>query len=139
MKGKAMTKSIFVNLPVKDLRKSMDFFAALGWPHNPQFTDETAASIVISDTIYAMVMTHEKFATFVDKPIADLKTTVAALIALSVETPEEMNRIVDAAIAAGGREAREKQDYGFMQARTFEDLDGQIWEIVWMNMDAMPQ
>jgi predicted lactoylglutathione lyase len=134
-----MSKSIFVNLPVKDLKASMAFFAKLGWEHNPQFTDETAASIVISDTIYAMVMTHEKFATFVNKPIADLHKTVGALLALSVETTDEMNRIVEAAVAAGGREAREKQDYGFMQARTFEDLDGQIWEIVWMNMDAMPQ
>lgn len=134
-----MTKSIFVNLPVKDLARSMAFFARLGWKHNPQFTDETAASIVISDTIYAMVMTHEKFATFVDKPIADLGKTVGALIAISVDTTDEMNSIVDAAIAAGGRESKPPQDYGFMRARTFEDLDGQIWEIVWMNMEAMPQ
>lgn len=134
-----MSKSIFVNLPVKDLKKSMDFFAALGWPHNPQFTDETAASVVISDTIYAMIMTHEKFASFVAKPIADSHKTASALIALSVETTDEMNRIVDAAVKAGGRESKPKQDYGFMQARTFEDLDGQTWEIVWMNMAEMPQ
>ncbi len=134
-----MGKSVFINLPVKDLAKSMDFFAKIGWPHNPQFTDETAASIVISDTIYAMVMTHEKFASFVDKPIADLKTTVGALIAISVDTTDEMHQIVDAALAAGGRESKPPQDYGFMQARTFEDLDGQTWEIVWMNMAAIPQ
>lgn len=134
-----MAMSIFVNLPVKDLKASMAFFAKLGWAHNPQFTDETAASIVISDTIYAMVMTHEKFASFVDKPIADLRKTAGALIALTADSPEEMNRIVDAALAAGGRESKPAQDYGFMRARTFEDLDGQTWEIVWMNMAEMPQ
>lgn len=134
-----MAKSIFVNLPVKDLQKSMAFFAALGWEHNPQFTDETAASIVISDTIYAMLLTHEKFGEFVDKPVIDAHRAAGALIALSVDTPEEMTRICDAALKAGAREPKPPQDYGFMKQRSFEDLDGHNWEVVWMNLAAMPQ
>ena len=128
-----MAKSIFVNLPVKDLPKSMAFFAALGFAHNPQFTDETAASIVISDTIYAMLLTHDKYRQFTDKPIADTATTSAVLIALSVDTPEEMNRIADAAMKAGASEPKPSQDYGFMKLRTFEDLDGHHWEVLWMD------
>jgi predicted lactoylglutathione lyase len=128
-----MAKSIFVNLPVKDLPKSMAFFAALGWGHNPQFTDETAASIVISDTIYAMLLTHDKYRQFTDKVIADTQKTSAVLIALSVDTPAEVNSIVDAAVKAGAKEPKPPQDYGFMQLRTFEDLDGHHWEVLWMD------
>lgn len=128
-----MGKSIFVNLPVKDLQKSMAFFAALGWSHNPQFTDETAASIVISDTIYVMLLTHDKYRQFTDKPIADAQTTSQVLIALAAETPEEVNRIADAALKAGASEPKPPQDYGFMKLRTFEDLDGHHWEVLWMD------
>ena len=128
-----MGKSIFVNLPVKDLQKSMAFFAALGWSHNPQFTDEIAASIVISDTIYVMLLTHEKYRQFTDKPIADAQKTSQVLIALAAETPEEVNRIADAALEAGASEPKPPQDYGFMKLRTFEDLDGHHWEVLWMD------
>jgi predicted lactoylglutathione lyase len=134
-----MTKSIFVNLPVKDLKKSMEFFASLGWPHNPQFTDDTASCIVISDTIYAMVMTHDKFTEFTGKPLSDPRTAAQALIALSVDTVEEMTKICDAALKAGGKEPKPPQDYGFMKQRSFEDLDGHNWEVVWMNPEGMPQ
>jgi len=128
-----MSKSIFVNLPVKDLQKSMAFFATLGWSHNPQFTDETAASIVISDTIYVMLLTHDKYRQFTDKPIADAQKTSQVLIALAAETPEEVNRIADAALKAGASEPKPPQDYGFMKLRTFEDLDGHHWEVLWMD------
>lgn len=128
-----MGKSIFVNLPVKDLQKSMAFFATLGWSHNPQFTDETAASIVISDTIYVMLLTHDKYRQFTDKPIADAQKTSQVLIALAAETPEEVNRIADAALEAGASEPKPPQDYGFMKLRTFEDLDGHHWEVLWMD------
>lgn len=127
-----MSKSIFINLPVRDLPKSMAFFAALGWSHNPQFTDETAASIVVSDTIYVMLLTHDKFRQFTDKPIAEARTA-EVLIALSVDTPEEMTRIADAALQAGATEPKPPQDYGFMKLRTFEDLDGHHWEVLWMD------
>ena len=127
-----MSTKIFVNLPVRDLNKSMAFFKALGWTFNPQFTDETAACLVISDDIYAMLLTHEKFKQFTDKKIAD-GGSVEALIALGVGSKDEVSRIADAAIKAGGKEAKPPQDYGFMQMRTFLDLDGHHWEIVYMD------
>jgi predicted lactoylglutathione lyase len=123
---------MFVNLPVKDLNKSMAFFKALGWKFNPQFTDETAACMVISDDIYAMLLTHKKFAEFTNKKIAD-NASVEALIAIGVDSKADVNRIADAAIKAGGREAKPPQDYGFMQMRSFLDLDGHHWEILYMD------
>jgi predicted lactoylglutathione lyase len=128
-----MATSIFVNLPVKDLEKSKAFAQALGWKINPQFTDETAASVVISDTIYAMLLTHEKYKTFTSKPIADANKTSQVMIALSCDSKEEVNRIADAALKAGGKEPKPPQDYGFMQLRTFEDLDGHHWEVLYMD------
>jgi predicted lactoylglutathione lyase len=127
-----MTTKIFVNLPVKDLAKSMAFFKTLGWTFNPQFTDDTAACMVISDDIYAMLLTHEKFKQFTDKKIAD-GGSVEALIALGVGSKDEVNRIADAAIKGGGKEAKPPQDYGFMQLRSFLDLDGHHWEILYMD------
>lgn len=128
-----MATSIFLNLPVKDLPKSMAFFRALGWDFNQQFTDETAASLVISDTIYAMLLTHEKFAQFTDKKIADTSTTAQVLICLSQESKEAVHKLVDAAVKAGAKEPRPMQDHGFMINRTFEDLDGHVWEIIYMD------
>ena len=100
-----MATSIFINLPVRDLQKSMAFFAALGWSHNPQFTDETAASIVVSDTIYLMLLTHDKYRQFTDKPLADPHKTSQVIVAFSADTPEDVNRLADAALKAGGKRA----------------------------------
>jgi predicted lactoylglutathione lyase len=127
-----MSTKIFVNLPVKDLKKSMAFFGALGWSFNPQFTDDSAASLVISEDIYAMLLTHEKFAGFTNKKIAD-GSSAEALIAIAVDSKAEVNRIADAAQAAGAQEAKPPQDYGFMQMRSFLDLDGHQWEILYMD------
>lgn len=127
-----MSTKIFVNLPVKDLNKSMDFFKALGWTFNPQFTDATAACLVISDDIYAMLLTHEKFAGFTNKTIAD-SSAAEALIAIGVESKADVSRIADAALTAGGSEAKPPQDYGFMQVRSFLDLDGHHWEVMYMD------
>ena len=127
-----MSTKIFVNLPVKDLDKSMTFFKTLGWTFNPQFTDETAASMVISDDIFVMLLTHKKFAEFTDKKIAD-RSTVEAIIALGVESKTEVNRLADAALKAGGKEAKPPQDYGFMQLRSFLDLDEHHWEVFYMD------
>jgi uncharacterized protein len=127
-----MSTKIFVNLPVKDLNKSMAFFKAVGWTFNPQFTDETAASLVISDDIYAMLLTHKKFSEFTDKKITDAGST-EVLIAIGVDSEAEVNRIADAAMKAGAREAKPPQDYGFMQLRSFLDLDGHHWEILYMD------
>lgn len=127
-----MSTKMFVNLPVKDLNKSMAFFKTLGWTFNPQFTDDTAACMVISDDIYSMLLTHKKFAEFTNKKIAD-STSVEALIAIGVDSKADVNRIADAAIKAGGKEAKPPQDYGFMQVRSFLDLDGHHWEILYMD------
>jgi predicted lactoylglutathione lyase len=128
-----MARKIFVNLPVKDLEKSMAFFKALGFSFNPQFTDATAACMVISDDIFAMLLTREKFAEFTPKEIADASKTTEVLTALSADSQEDVDRLVDAARRAGGKEAGEPKDYGFMYYRSFDDLDGHIWEILWMN------
>lgn len=128
-----MSTKIFVNLPVRDLDRSMAFFRALGWTFNSQFTDETAASLVISEDIYAMLLTHKKYREFTDKEIADTSKTSQCLIALSVDSADEVNRIADAAMKAGARPAKPPQDYGFMKLRSFEDLDGHHWEILHMD------
>lgn len=133
-----MAIQIFVNLPISDLAASMAYYKALGFDHNPQFTDETAACIVISDTIYVMVLTHEKFAQFSDLPIPDAKQQRQALYALSRDSREAVDQIAEAGIAAGGKETRERQDYGFMYSRAIADPDGHTWEYMWMDMSQMP-
>jgi predicted lactoylglutathione lyase len=127
-----VSTKIFVNLPVRDLNKSMSFFKALGWTFTPQFTDDTAACMVISDDIYSMLLTHKKFGEFTDKKVAD-GATAEALIAISVDAKAEVDRIAGAAITAGAKEAKPPQDYGFMQLRSFLDLDGHHWEILYMD------
>lgn len=131
-----MPQMIFVNLPVKDLKKSMGFFEALGFSFNPQFTDDTAACMVISDTIFAMLLTHEKFADFSPKPIADTSQSLEVLTALSRDSREAVDEIVAAALAAGGTTFSEPKDYGFMYAHGFQDLDGHVWEVMWMDEGA---
>jgi uncharacterized protein len=128
-----MPSKIFVNLPVKDLDKSKAFFGKLGYTFNAQFTDETAACMVISDDIYSMLLTEAKFKEFSKKPMADAHKTTEVMIALSMDSKDEVNRVVDAALKAGGSEARDPQDYGFMFLRSFSDLDGHTWEIFWMD------
>lgn len=128
-----MNKNIFVNIAVKDLEKSKEFFGKLGYTFNPQFTDETAASMVIHENIFAMLLTHEKFKEFTKKEIIDSHSATEVLIALSCESKDEVDSMMEKALAAGGKEARDKQDYGFMYARSLEDLDGHIWELVWMD------
>jgi len=134
-----MPQMIFVNLPVKDLPKSMAFFEALGFSFNPQFTDETAACMVISETIFAMLLTREKFADYSPKPIADTSQSLEVLIALSRENREAVDAIVKAALAAGGTTYSEPKDYGFMYAHGFQDLDGHVWEVMWMDPAAVEQ
>lgn len=127
-----MATKIFLNLPVRDLKRSMAFFSELGWTFNKQFTDETAASMVISEDIYCMLLTHEKFMQFSPKAITDTSTSTEVLISLAVETREEVHRLADAAIRAGAK-AEPLMDYGFMIQRAFEDLDGHNWAINYMD------
>ena len=133
-----MAKQIFINLAVKDLKQSADFYTALGFTVNPQFSDDTAKCMVWSDTIFVMLLTHEKFSSFISKPIADTKTAVAGLFSLSVDSVEEVNNIMAAGLAAGGTEPTELRDYGFMQQRTIEDFDGHTWEVFYMDMSKIP-
>lgn len=128
-----MSTKIFVNLAVQDLDRSMAFFQQLGFEFNPQFTDATAACITITDDIYAMLLTHSKFKEFTKKDIVDAHTMTEVLTCLSFDSKDKVNDLVDKAIAAGATEARDPQDYGFMYGRSFNDLDGHIWEVIWMD------
>jgi predicted lactoylglutathione lyase len=134
-----MSKQIFINLAVKDLAKSMEFYSAIGFSNNPQFSDETGKCMVYSDNIFVMLLTHEKFSLFTTKPIADTKTNIAGLFSLSMENIEEVNKMVENGLKAGGIEPTEMKDYGFMQQRTIEDFDGHTWEIFYMDMSKFPQ
>ncbi len=128
-----MSTKIFVNLPIKDLDKSKEFFTKLGYTFNPQFTDDKAACLVISEDIYAMLVTKKFFKTFTPKVIGDATKTTEVLVALSADNREQVDQIVDKALAAGGKINREPTDYGWMYGRSFQDLDGHIWEIIWMD------
>ncbi|CAL9409149.1 hypothetical protein SUDANB6_01616 [Streptomyces sp. enrichment culture] len=133
----AYQQMIFVNLPVSDLDASKKFFTELGYTINPQFSDENAASVVISDAIVAMLLTKPFYATFTDKEIADASKTSEVLIALSAESREKVDELVDRAISLGGTATGRTQDLGFMYGRAFDDLDGHTWEVVWMDPAAV--
>lgn len=132
-----MATKIFVNLPVKDLDKAKAFFGKLGYTFNTQFTDEKAACMVISEDIYAMLLTEPFFKTFIDKEIADTSRCKEALICLSADSREQVDELMNKAIAAGAKTPREKNDMGFMYSHGFEDLDGHTWEIMWMDPAAI--
>ncbi|MBP6386807.1 MAG: glyoxalase/bleomycin resistance/extradiol dioxygenase family protein [Pseudarcicella sp.] len=133
-----MSKQIFINLPVKNIELSMEFYTALGFSNNPQFSDETAKCMVWSENIMLMIMSHDKFASFATKPIADTKSHIAGLFSLSVQSTLEMNQIMENGLAKGGIEPHEMRDFGFMQQRTIEDYDGHSWEIFFMDMSQFP-
>jgi predicted lactoylglutathione lyase len=135
-KENVMSKLIFVNLPVADLPAARAFYEAIGAANNPQFTDETAACMVFSETIHVMLLTHDKFSQFTPKKIADAHATSEVLICISADSRAAVDDITEKALAAGGREPRDPQDHGFMYGRSFEDLDGHIWEPMWMDMAA---
>lgn len=128
-----MATKIFINLPVSNLARSREFFSALGYHFNPQFSDATGACMIISEDIYAMLLTHEKISMFTTKSIADARTSTEVLIALSCESKDAVNSLMEKALAAGATETRPPQDYGFMFGRSFDDPDGHIWELFWMD------
>ncbi len=134
-----MAKMIFVNFPVRDLAASKAFYAALGAEPNPQFSDEQTACMVFSETISVMLLTHDRYRQFTQRPIGDAKRDSYALIALSAESRDAVNETLTRAVAAGGRaDPNPAQDHGFMLNRNVEDPDGNVWEIMWMDMSAMP-
>ena len=133
-----MPKQVFINLAVKDVEKSMQFYTALGFTNNPQFSDEAGKCMVWSENIFLMILSHEKFAGFATKPIADTKSSLAALFSLSVDSVDEVNNMVNNGLKAGGTEPHEMRDYGFMQQRSIEDFDGHTWEVFYMDMSKFP-
>jgi predicted lactoylglutathione lyase len=132
-----MATKIFVNLPVKDLKKSMEFFSRLGYSFNRQFTDETAACMVISEDIYAMLLTHAKFQEFTPKAICDATKSSEVLVCLSCDSRAQVDEIVSKAVAGGGTTYKAPMDHGFMYGHAFQDLDGHIWEYIWMDPSAV--
>jgi uncharacterized protein len=134
-----MRNQIFINLPVKDLAASFDFYAKMGFTNNPNFSDDSAKCMVFSEEIFVMLLTHDRFKTFVHKPIADLTNAVSCLLSLSVDSVATMDTLMENAVAAGGKEPIEAKDHGFMQQRTLEDLDGHVWEIFYMDITKLPQ
>lgn len=133
-----MAKQIFINLAVKDLKKSMDFYTALGFTNNPQFSDDSGKCMVWNENIFVMIMTLEKFKAFATKPLADTKSNLAVLFSLSVDSVDEMNKRITNGLKAGGTEPHDLRDYGFMQQRTIEDFDGHTWEIFYMDLSKFP-
>lgn len=132
-----MPKLIFVNLPVVDVAAATRFYEAIGARKNEMFSDSTASCMVFSDTIHAMLLSHEKFASFTPKPIADATAASEVLICLSADSREEVDSTLSKAAAAGGKaDPASAQDHGFMYGRSFEDLDGHIWEVMWMDLEA---
>ena len=132
-----MPKMIFVNLPVTDLARSTAFYEAIGGEKNPQFSDDTATCIVLSETIHAMLLTHDKYRQFTSKPIADAHSSSEVLICVSADSKDGVDTMVDQAVSAGGKaDPGPKQDFGFMYGRSFEDPDGHHWEVMWMDMEA---
>jgi predicted lactoylglutathione lyase len=128
---------IFVSLPVSDLSRATKFYEAVGAVKNPQFSDHAASCMVFSDTIYAMLMTHDKFRQFTPRQIADARTTSQVLLCLSADSRDAVDDMVGKATAAGGAaDPSPKDDYGFMYGRSFEDLDGHLWGVNWMDVEA---
>ena len=132
-------RSLFVNLPVADLERSKAFFAQLGFGFNPLFTDETAACMLVGEDAFVMLLSREKFAEFSKLPIADPTTHALALYCFSVSSRDEVDAVSAAALAAGGSEADDAEDHGFMYSRSFFDLDGHGWQVMWMDPAAAGQ
>ncbi|WP_246938492.1 VOC family protein [Bacillus pinisoli] len=129
-------KSIFVNLPVKDLNKTKEFFSKLGFEFNSQFTNELAACMIISDNIFAMLLVEDHYKNFTKKEIADTTNSSEAIMALSIDSREKVDEIVNNALKAGGKPSKEPQDHGFMYGWGFEDIDGHLWELFFMDTNA---
>lgn len=132
-------KQIFVNLAVKDLDKSVEFFSKLGFTFNPEFTNENATSMIIGENIFAMLLTEKFFSTFTNKQLVDAKATTEVINAFSMGSRQEVDDIVAKAVAAGGRQYKEVEDHGWMYGNNFEDLDGHQWEFFYMDESAMPK
>ena len=137
-KNMSMPRQIYVNLPIKDLSKTTNFFSHLGFEFDPRFTDDKAACLIIGENIYAMLLKEEFFKTFTNKQIVDAKNNTEVLLALRVDSREDVDQMISRARKAGGSVPREPHDHGFMYEHAFEDLDGHIWEVFYMDPNARP-
>ncbi|WP_340015746.1 VOC family protein [Paenibacillus sp. FSL K6-1318] len=131
-------KQIFVNLPVQDLKKSVEFFTKVGFEFDANFTDESATCMIIGENIYAMLLVEERFQSFISKKISNAAETTEVIVALSVDSREQVDVIVQAALDAGGKPSNEPQDHGFMYGWSFQDLDDHLWEVSYIDLSAFP-
>lgn len=131
-------KQIFVNLPVKDLKKSVDFFTKVGFEFNVNFTDESATCMIIGDNIYAMLLVEDRFQSFISKKISNAAETAEVIVALSVDSREQVDLIVQAALDAGAKPYNDPQDHGFMYGWSFQDPDDHLWEVSYMDLSSFP-
>ena len=134
-----MAKQIFVNLPVKNLNKTIEFFTKLDFKFNPKFTDKNATCMIIGKNIFAMLLVEKFFKRFTKKKIINTKKNAGAIMALSVESRKKVDGMIKKVIAAGGKETRAPEDYGWMYGRAFEDINGHLWEVFYMNESKMPK
>jgi predicted lactoylglutathione lyase len=128
---------MFLNLPVKDLKASIEFFRALGFEFDPKFTDDSATCMIVSEQAFVMLLSEERFADFTSNPIADARTSTEAILGVSADSREGVDAIADKALEAGGSPANEPMDHGFMYGRSWRDLDGHLWEAIWMSPEAV--
>ena len=135
----SQSRLIFVNLPVKDVSASIGFFGALGFEFDEKFTDASCACMVVSDQAYVMLLEQSRFADFTTKTIADARASTEAILCVSAESREAVDALADAALGAGASGANEPMDHGFMYGRSFNDLDGHHWEVMWMSAEAVEQ
>ena len=134
-----MSRLLFLSLPIKDLDASVAFFTSLGFSFDPNFSDETGTCMIVSDQAMVMLLTEPRFADFAKKPIADPHGSTGAIVGVSAESRERVDELAEAALAAGAGRAADPIDMGFMYGRSFYDLDGHHWEVVWMDMEAAEQ
>ncbi|MGV3466296.1 MAG: VOC family protein [Heyndrickxia sp.] len=129
----------YINLPVKDLNRTKEFFSKIGFEFDPQFSDEKAVCMIINENTFAMMLVESYFETFVSKPVADVPSAAHAIIALSAESREHVDELADKALSSGGKQTKEPADHGFMYVRSFEDINGHLWEIAYMDVNAFSQ
>jgi uncharacterized protein len=132
-----VTTKIFLNLPVRDLNKTIEFFTKLGFKFNPQFTDENATCMIVGEDIFVMLLVEKFFRTFTKKEISDTSKNTEMIVALSMENKEKVDQMINKVVQAGGKESREAQDHGWMYGRSFEDINGHLWEVFYMDEGAL--
>jgi predicted lactoylglutathione lyase len=139
MKGRYMAKQLFVNLPVKDLKRSVAFFSKLGFDFDQKFTDENATCMIIGENIFAMLLVEDFFKTFTSRPISDATKSIEVITTLALDSRAEVDQMLKKVVAAGGTESGEPKDHGWMYYRSFQDLDGHTWEVMYADESKMSQ